>query len=63
MFGNKNPTHFLVEWVDIMNEVAEGYTFKWTKMLSDNLAKQIVEYKSAKSKGNPAPFYMSSYVS
>ena len=31
-------------------------------MLFDNLAKEIVEYKSLKSKGQPAPFYMSTYI-
>jgi hypothetical protein len=31
-------------------------------MLSDNLAKEITEYQMAKSKGQPAPFYMSVYV-
>ena len=50
LFGKENPTHFSVEWVAIMNEVAEGYTFNWAKMLSDNLAKEIVEYQSSKSK-------------
>jgi hypothetical protein len=62
LFEKKNPTHFSVQWVDIMNEVDEGYTFNWDKMLSDNLAKEIVEYQSLKSKGNPAPFYMSAYI-
>jgi hypothetical protein len=45
-----------------MNEVAKGYTFNWAKMLSDNLAKEIIDYKSTKSKGQPDPFYMSTYV-
>jgi hypothetical protein len=62
LFGKKIPTHFSVEWVSIMNEVAEGYTFNWAKMLSDNLAKEIVDYKTMKSKGQPTPFYMSAYV-
>jgi hypothetical protein len=62
LFGKKNPTHFSVEWVSIMNEVVGGYTFNWDKMLSNNLAKEIAEYKSTKSKGKPAPFYMSGYV-
>jgi hypothetical protein len=31
-------------------------------MLSSNLAKEIVDYKSTKSKGLSAPFYMSAYV-
>jgi hypothetical protein len=62
LFGKKSPTHFSVEWVSIMHEVAEGFTFNWAKMLSDNLAKEIAEYKTTKSKGQPAPFYMSTYI-
>jgi hypothetical protein len=45
-----------------MNEVAEGYTFNWDKMLSDNLAKEIIDYKTIKSKVHPYTFYMSAYV-
>jgi hypothetical protein len=45
-----------------MNELAKGYTFNWSKMFSDNLAKEIVDYKKMKSEGKHAPFYMSSYV-
>jgi hypothetical protein len=56
------PTHFSMEWVAIMKEVAEGYTFNWAKMISDNLAKEIIDYKKTRSKGHPAPFYMSTYV-
>jgi hypothetical protein len=41
MFGKKNPTHFSIEWVPIIHEVVEGYTFDWGKILLDNLAKQI----------------------
>jgi hypothetical protein len=44
-FGKNIPTHFSVEWVSIMHEVAEGFTFNWDKILSDKLAKGIVEYK------------------
>ena len=49
LFGRKNLAHFTVEWVSIINEVVEGYTFNWAKILSDNLAKEVVEYKSLKS--------------
>jgi hypothetical protein len=56
LFKKNIPTHFSVEWVSIMNEVAKGYTFNWAKMLSDNLAKGIVDYKTTKSKGQPTPF-------
>jgi hypothetical protein len=62
MFGKKNPTHLSVEWVAIMNEVTVVYTFNWDKILSDNLAKEITEYQSSKSKGKLASFYMSAYI-
>jgi hypothetical protein len=62
LFKEKSPTHFQMEWVSIMHELAEGYTFNWAKILSDNLAKEITEYKLAKSKGHPSPFYMYAYV-
>jgi hypothetical protein len=41
LFGKNKRAHLSVEWVAIMNEVDEGYTFNWDKMLSDNLAKEI----------------------
>jgi hypothetical protein len=62
LFGNRIPTHFSLDWVAIMNEVAEGYTFNLAKMLSDNLAKEIIDYKTTISKGHIAPFYISAYV-
>jgi hypothetical protein len=62
LFEKKIPTHFLVKWVSIMHEAAEGFTFDWAKILSDNLTKEIVEYQMEKSKGQPASFYMSAYV-
>ena len=58
LLKNKSSTHLSVEWVAIMNKVAEGYTFNSAKMLSNNLAKEILDYNTSKSKGKPAPFYM-----
>ena len=49
MFGKKNPTHFTIEWVPIIHEVVEGYTFDWGKMFLDKLDKQIEDYKTQKS--------------
>ena len=62
MFGKKSPSHFTIEWVPIIHEVVEGYTFDCGKMLSDNLAKQIGDYRTKKYKGEHAPFYMSAYI-
>ena len=58
LLKKKSSTHLSVEWVAIMNEVAEGYTFNWTKMLTNNLAKEIIDYDTSKSKGKPTHFYM-----
>jgi hypothetical protein len=55
-------SHFTIEWVPIIHKVVEGYTFDWGKMLSENLAKEIVQYKMLKSKGEHAPFYMSAFI-
>jgi hypothetical protein len=52
LFGRKNPTHFLVGWVPLRHEVADGYSFNWGKILSDNLASEVAEYQTTKSKGN-----------
>jgi hypothetical protein len=62
LFGKKNPTHFPTEWVPLTHEVAEGYSFNWGKILSNNLTKDIAEYQMEKSKGQPAYFYMSAYI-
>jgi hypothetical protein len=45
-----------------MHKVIEGYTFNWDKILSNNLTKDIVEYQTKKSKGQPVSFYMFSYI-
>jgi hypothetical protein len=62
LYGKKNPAHFNVDWVTIINEVVEGFTFNWGKLLSDNLVEQIGIYTSEKSKGEPTPFYMSTHI-
>jgi hypothetical protein len=58
LFGKKDFTHFLLAWVPIMHEVAEGFSFNWAKMLLENMDKEIIEYQSMKPKGKPTPFYM-----
>jgi len=45
-----------------MHEGAEGYSFNWGKILSDNLTKEIAEYQTEKSKGKLASFYISAYI-
>jgi hypothetical protein len=62
LYGKENTTHFHLPWVPIIHIVEEGYSFDWAKILSDNLVREITEYRSLKSKGKPTPFFMSSYI-
>jgi hypothetical protein len=51
IFGKKIPTHFPTAWVSLLVEVAKVYSLNWSKILSDNLAKDITKYQTEKSKG------------
>jgi hypothetical protein len=62
IFRRENSAHFMLSWVLIMHEVAEGFSFNWAKMLSDSLAKEITKYQTFKAKGRPTLVYMSSYL-
>jgi hypothetical protein len=48
IYGKENTTHLFLQWVPIIYTVAEGYSFDWAKILSDNLVKEITEYQSLK---------------
>jgi hypothetical protein len=61
-FGKKSPIHFPAEWVPLLHEAAEGYNFNWDKILSDIIAKEVIEYRTERSKGRPVAFYMSPYI-
>jgi hypothetical protein len=62
LFERKDPCHFHADWTTFLEEVSEGCSFNWHKILSDNLTKEVAKYKEAKSKGKPVSFYMSSYI-
>jgi hypothetical protein len=51
LYGKENTTHFFLPWVPIIHTMAEGYSFDWAKILSDNLASEITEYQAKKAKG------------
>jgi hypothetical protein len=44
LYGKEDTTHFFLPWVPIIHTVAEGYSFDWAKILSDNLVKEITYY-------------------
>jgi hypothetical protein len=62
IFGRKDPCHFHANWTPFLEEVSEGHSFNWHKILSNNLTSEVVNYKAARSKGKPVSFYMSSYI-
>jgi hypothetical protein len=62
LFGKKSPTHFAAEWVPLLHKATEGYSFNWDKILFDNIVKEVMEYQTARSKGQPIAFYMSAYI-
>jgi hypothetical protein len=61
-FERKDPCRFHADWVPFLEEVSEGNSFNWHKILLDNLTQEILNYKAAKSKGQPVSFYMSAYI-
>jgi hypothetical protein len=62
IFGKESPTHFPAEWVPLLHEVAEGYSFNWDNILYDNIAREVMEYQTARTKGQTTTFYMSAYI-
>jgi hypothetical protein len=62
IYGKENTTHFFLPWVPIIHSMAEGFSFDWAKILSDNLTSKISEYQTKKIKWQPTSFFMSSYV-
>ena len=59
IFSKKSPTHFPLEWVLLLHETTEGYSFNWDKILSDNMEKEVMDYQTAREKGRLVSFYMS----
>jgi hypothetical protein len=62
LFGSEDTAHFYVQWVPLIFRVAEGSSFNWAKILSDNLFNKITEYREKKAAGKPSKFYMSAYI-
>jgi hypothetical protein len=62
LFGSEDTAHFYVQWVPLIFRVAEGCSFNWAKILSDNLFNKITEYQEKKAAGKPSGFYMSAYI-
>jgi hypothetical protein len=62
LYGKKDSNHFSAEWTPLLEEVSEGRSFNWHKILSDNITSEISKYQTARSKGQTVAFYMSAYI-
>jgi hypothetical protein len=62
LYGKKDSNHFSAEWTPLLEEVSEGHSFNWHKILSDNITTEVTNYKAARAKGQPVAFYMSAYI-
>jgi hypothetical protein len=62
LYGKKDSNHFSVEWTPLLEEVSEGHSFNWHKIMSDNITAEVTKYKAARAKGQPVAFYMSAYI-
>jgi hypothetical protein len=62
LHGKRDSNHFSAEWTPLLEEVSEGRSFNWHKILSDNIASEIKKYQTARSKGQIVAFYMSAYI-
>jgi hypothetical protein len=62
LYGKRDSNHFNAEWTPLLEEVSEGRSFNWHKILSDNITSEIAKYQTARSKGQTVAFYMSAYI-
>jgi len=62
LYGKENNAHFFLPCVPIMHTMENGYSFDSSKILSNNLVREIMEYHSLREKGKPTPFFMLAYI-
>ena len=64
LFSKLDTTRFSLDWVPLINAIINSLILNWENILSDNLAKHIMEYRNKRcvSTREIPPFYMSAYV-
>jgi hypothetical protein len=62
LYGKRDSNHFNSEWTPLLEEVSEGNSFNWHKILSDNINTEVTRYRTAREKGQFVAFYMSAYI-
>ena len=63
-FGKPDINKFSSEWLSLFNVVVNATIVDWAKILSDNLATTILNYRSKRTVSQRLypPFYLSTYV-
>ena len=64
LFGKLDVNKFSSEWLPLLNAAINATIVDWAKILSDNLATTILNYRSKRiiSQRIYPPFYLSAYV-
>jgi len=64
MFGKPDSTKFPPKWLPLIDAVVNATIMNWPQILSDNLAKAILDYRRKMSVSTRVypPFFTSSYV-
>jgi hypothetical protein len=52
IFGVEDTAHFFIQWVPLIFRVAEGSTFDWAKILSNNLFNKSPSTRSRRQPGS-----------
>jgi hypothetical protein len=61
-YGREDTSHFFLQWVPLIHQVAKGCSFDWVKMLSDSLTSRVTEYRVQKESRKTSSFFMSAYI-
>jgi hypothetical protein len=43
LYGKRDSNHFYAEWTPLLEEVSEERSFNWHKIMSDNIASEVIE--------------------
>jgi hypothetical protein len=62
LYGREDTSHFFLQWVPLIHQVAKGCSFDWVKMLSNSLTSRVTEYRAQKESGKISSFFMSAYI-
>ena len=64
LFGKPDSTKFSLKWLPLIEVVVNAKIMNWAQILSNNLAKPIMEYRRKRSPPLRVypPFFMSAFV-